>query len=974
MAETGRSRPRVYSIPLHRSFADSLVNGLLARTANDRMRLARATILTASNRAARTINEAFVRRAEGGLLLPRIVPIGDAGEAIAADLFDDGADPVPPAIEPIRRQLLLARLIERGGTRSGGEALRMAAELGRVIDELGVERKSARDLRGIELAEELAVHWQTSLDQLAVLVEQWPVVLASIGCIELTERRNLLLGRAAQAWRDAPPAGMIIAGGITSAAPAIADLLRTIARLPGGQVVLPGLDLGSAPEEWDAIWGGEGARPLETHPQYALRLLLERMGVARSDVVKWRWGDGRINMARRSKQVSNAFSPARFTARWADLKEPLNRLRNTSLAEFATPADEAQGIAIALRETLETPGKTAALVTPDRTLARRVCAHLKRWNIQADDSAGSPLSREPVGTLILAAANAEAEDFAPVPLLALLKHPLVMAGEGRNAWLAGVRKLDLALRGPRPAGGLDGITAFLHAPVDDHARHRRQAAQDWWAKAVTALTPLAQPATTFADRLTRLRDGITSLAGETPWSGTAGRDAAALLDDLALHAPDGPTELSAPELVELLTDLLGGVAARPSAGGHHRIAIRGLIEARLQSADLVIAAGLNEGSWPAEPAPDPWLAPQVRIALGMGAAERRVGIAAHDLAGVLGAPEVLLTRSMRDASGPAIESRFLLRLRAMLGDKLTPDPRLPALAAALDASTAPPQRTSQPKPSPPIAARPTKISVTEVDRLKADPFAFYARAILKLSSLDMVDADPGPAWRGSAVHSVFDAWFKQDDCAPGKLRPRVEALLAGPGVHPVIRALWQPRIMEAVDWIAAQVEADRATGRIIADTEVKGSIEVCGVTLHGRADRIDRMPDGTLGVVDYKNGKPPSPGAVEQGFAMQLGLLGLIAEMGGFGGLNGSPTDFEYWSLAKNKDQFGQRKKPFKKGGELAADNFVERSHADFENAADHWLTGEAPFTAKLVPDFAPYDEYDQLMRLDEWRGREVTS
>ncbi len=974
MAEAQRRRPRVYSIPLHRSFADALVNGLLARTANDRLRLARATLLTASNRAARTINEAFVRRAEKGLLLPRIVPIGEAGETLAADLFDAGESPILPAIEPIRRQLLLARLIERGGQRRGGEALRMARELGRVIDELGVERKTARDLRGIELAEELAVHWQTSVDQLAVLIEQWPVVLDSIGCIELTERRNRLLARATRAWQDRPPASMVIAAGITSTAPAIAGLLRTISRLPGGQVVLPGLDLGSADEEWDAIWGGEDARPIETHPQYALRLLLERMGVARSDVVRWRYGDGRPRQAVRARQVSNAFAPAKFTAKWAELKNPLNRLRNVSLAEFATPADEAQGIAIALREVLEMPGKTVALVTPDRVLARRVGAHLKRWNIQADDTAGSPLSRDPAGTLILAAANAVAGDFAPVPLLALLKHPLVQAGERRGDWLAGVRKLDLALRGPRPAGGLEGVTAFLAQPGDRYAQRLRRDAQPWWTDASGVLTPLADPASTLAERLARLREGIAALAGEDAWSGSAGRDAASLLDDLAAHADDGPAAISADELVDLLSEHLAAIAVQSPVGSHHRIFIRGLIEARLQSADLVIAAGLNEGTWPAEPAPDPWLAPQVRIALGMGAAERRIGIAAHDLANALGAPEVLLCRSQRDASGPATESRFLLRLRAMLGEQLAPDPRLPRLAAAIDAAAGPPQRMRQPAPNPPLAARPTKISVTEVDRLKADPFAFYARAILKLSALDPVDADPGPAWRGSAVHDVFDRWFREDGLAPDKLRQRVNELLGGPGIHPVVRALWQPRIIEAADWIARQVAEDAVTGRHIVGTEAKGAVEVCGVILQGRADRIDRMPDGRLAIVDYKNGKPPSPSAVEQGFAMQLGLLGLIAEMGGFAGLQGSPGTFEYWSLAKNKDQFGQRKTPFKKDGSRDASNFVEQSHEDFEKAADAWLTGSAPFTAKLVPDFAPYDEYDQLMRLDEWLGRERAS
>jgi ATP-dependent helicase/nuclease subunit B len=270
-----------------------------------------------------------------------------------------------------------------------------------------------------------------------------------------------------------------------------------------------------------------------------------------------------------------------------------------------------------------------------------------------------------------------------------------------------------------------------------------------------------------------------------------------------------------------------------------------------------------------------------------------------------------------------------------------------------------------------VSSRPRSISVTEVDRLKADPFAFYARKMLGLASLDPVDADPSPAWRGSAVHEVLEAWAKQDDCDPAKLRPRAEALLADSSAHPLMRALWQPRLLEAIDWIASEVAANRAEGRVPLKAELNGKTEIAGILLHGVADRIDRLPGGGLAIVDYKTGTPPGPKAVAEGYAMQLGLLGLIAERGGFEGVEGMPACFEYWSLSRDRGKLGYVKSPTKGRNGIDPEVFTDLAARNFIHAAETWLTGDAPFTAKLHPEYAPYGDYDQLMRLDEWYGRE---
>jgi ATP-dependent helicase/nuclease subunit B len=381
--------------------------------------------------------------------------------------------------------------------------------------------------------------------------------------------------------------------------------------------------------------------------------------------------------------------------------------------------------------------------------------------------------------------------------------------------------------------------------------------------------------------------------------------------------------------------------------------------------DLVILGGLNEGSWPGIPAPDPWLAPKIRANLGLPGLEYRIGLSAHDFASALGAREALITRAKREGRSPTVASRFLLRLDAISGG-LPRDLRLERITAALD-DPGPPKPVEQPRPSPPREQRPDRISVTSVDRLKADPFAFYAQAVLKLRQMEPVDADHTAAWKGSAVHAVFEQWLKEDECDPDRLRLRAEALLADEAIHPMLRALWAPRLLEAIDWMAELERDNRNNGRKPLLAEAKGKTVIAGITLDGRADRIDRLPGGGLAIIDYKTGKPPAKKAIEAGFALQLGLLGLIARAGGFDEAKGEPEAFEYWSLVREKDRFGKCVHADK---DMGPEDFLTHAYRNFAEAAEKWLTGTEPFTAKLNPAYAPYGDYDQLMRLEEWYGR----
>ncbi|MET0180908.1 MAG: double-strand break repair protein AddB, partial [Novosphingobium sp.] len=896
------------------------------------------------------------------------------------------------AADPTRRWLRLAELLrdEQAEAASSTPALlRLARSVGRSMDRLAVEGVPSGELlseRARDIFPDLAGHWQDNTRLFATVQARWQAGLAERGELDPPERRNRLLDHTARAWREAPPPHPVVAAGVTSASPAVARLLRTVAELPQGAVILPDLDLALDPAVWDAL-GVAGAPervgdpPLArgdavTHPQYHLKLLLNRMGVGRDEVRPWHRAGASAAPPERSRAISNLFLPPEASAAWVDLAADQRRLAGVRLMTCAQPEEEAQAVALLIRDALETPERRVALVTPDRALAARVIAHLARWDIVADDSAGRPLGQTAAGRVLRGLADCLAERMAPVPLLALLGHPLVAAGEGRAAWLEQVRALDLALRGPRPAPGLAGIAGAIAA-----ARKPAPALAGWWARASAPLVALDRldGEAGLAELLDRLVVAGETLCGAELWGQSDGRALAGFVEDLGAAAEAAGTRLLPADLPAVLRDAMDEQAVRPPWSGHPRVAIYGVLEARMSRADLVICAALHEGSWPASPAPDPLLAPALLRALGVPGADFRIGLAAHDLAAALGAPEVVLSQSQRDEAGPVIASRFLLRIRAMLGPALLPghrEDRALALARALDAAPpAPPY--PRPAPRPRAEQRRVGISATALDRLRGDPYQFYASAILGLAALDPLDAEPSPAWKGTAVHAILEQWH--GDGAPrGALGALGEAMLAAMSAHPFTRATWQPRLVRALEWIDGETLRLACDGRTPLVSEAWGRIEVAGVPIRGKADRIDRLPGGRLAIVDYKTGKPPSNAQVENGFALQLGVLGLIAAHGGFDGVEGTPDAFEYWSLGRSKDSptgFGYMCEPAldpgtKKRTGIPRAEFLSETERYLRDALNRWILGSEPFTARLNPDLPGYGDYDQLMRLDEWQAR----
>lgn len=967
MASSER-RPLLFTIPAWRPFADDLAAGLLARFP-DQMDLARVLLLLPSRRAGRALSDAFVRLSQGkALLLPRMAPAGDIDMDEALGSFAEGLDgpaTVAPEMPALARQIAIARLLARGRGLPSAEALVLAGQLGAVLDTLEIEGRTASDISDAVPQAILQEHWQANAMVLETVMRAWPDLLAGRGRMDAAARRNRLLALLAQRWSTTPPPHPVVLAGFASAPPAVAQLARVVARLPNGMLVLPGLDTDMDADSWAMI--GEG---IETHPQFGMARLLAVAGLSPQEAAIWPEAAavGGSSPAR-GALVARAMTPAMLSGART---EPAGAaaIEGLRMVEAASPAEEALVIALAMRQVVEKPGRTAALVTPDRALARRVTVQLQRFGIDIDDSAGVPLADTLPGSLLMALATAAGEGFAPVPLLALLQHPLVRAGEARLPWLNRVRSLDLvALRGLRPARGLAGVS--------------RRLAQDkqgedllgWWDAEVRPLLASLEPVPGEGWALVQaVRAAAEALAGPALWAGDAGRALAPFLEALAESEADLlALAVGGDDAAALLGGLMAGQTVRPRWRRHPQLAIWGPLEARLQTADLLIMGGLNEGVWPGKPAPDPFLAPAIRSALGLPGLARRTGMQAHDFAMGLGAPEVVLTRSAREGGAPSVPSRFWQRLEAAAGQR--PDSgRLSPSAGALLAvarrlcSSDVAQRFERPQPQPLASERPRALSVTEVPGLKADPFAFYARHMLKLKPLEPRDAEPTGGDRGQVVHRILERWL-QGARAQMPLDALVDEELGKLGDRPELAALWRPRVLRMVDFVLEQL-ADNPEWVPVA-MECKGSLVWKGVTLSGRADRVDRS-DAGLRIVDYKTGKAPGPKDVSKLWQTQLALLAHMAEAGTLAGVPaGAVVALDYLQLSGGRDPgelkpaLGKRATP-----EQVADHKA-KALTDFEALVGGYLLGDQPFVAKAsMVHGRRFKDYDLLARVAEWLGR----
>jgi ATP-dependent helicase/nuclease subunit B len=980
-------KPAVFTIPARQRFVDVLAQGILADAGDDPLTLPGITVLLPTRRACRSLREAFLRLTGGTpILLPRMLPLNDLDEEDA--LFSGFAsaetlETVPPAIDSLKRQLYLARLIQSGAVAGRAprleEALQLAQELARLIDQVQTEQVSFARLKDL-VPDAYAEHWKDTLEFLTIVTQAWPEVLKEDGTIDPVEHRNRVFAAQAAAWRAHPP-GPVIAAGSTGSVPATAELLATIAGLPEGCVVLPGLDQHLDESGWDAVD--------ETHPQYGMKELLAHLEVDRGGVRLWP-GTASAHTVR-ERLITEMMRPASTTESWRAL-EGIDESAVAALIRLDCPGvrEEAEAVALIMREAVETPGRTCALVTPDRRLAERVGAELKRWKIDIDDSAGRNLDRTPVGTFLRLTAAMVAEKFAPVATLAACKHPLAAAGLEDVMFRMLSRTAErFMLRGPRPAGGLGALKSLSAT-----APHAQTDIGRW-------ITGLERCFAAFAEVMAR--DEVTldvvvnahmeaaEAFAETPetpgplrlWAGDAGEAMATFAAEIVQHG--GAVPAFAPALYPAILDaLLNGRVVRPKFGKHPRLAILGPLEARLQRFDVLILSSLNEGTWPARTPADPWMSRPMRAAYGLPSAERRIGLAAHDVAQALCAPRVILTRALKSEGTPTVPSRWLMRLDQVIKaagiESRWRAANAPWLDWAMDLSR-PAQHVvaKPPAPRPPVSARPRKLSVTKIETWMRDPYGIYAQYILGLDALADLDEDASLADYGSLTHAALQKFIEAHPTGALPANAHEELCAIGRRVfemgtaRPSVMAFWWPRFERISSWFVTH-EQTRRDGLKRAHPECSGRMVVDGpagpFTLTAKADRIDETSDGLV-LIDYKTGAPPSDKMVHAGYSPQLPLEAAMALAGGFEDIARAPVgEIAYWTLHGRKD--GGTARPVKGDPKALAEDAVEglrKLIAVFDDPA-------TAYEAQPNPEAAPsYSDYLHLARVKEWisAGEEET-
>jgi ATP-dependent helicase/nuclease subunit B len=1005
----------LFAIPPSAPFLDTLAAGVLARMPDGAPdALARTTILLPTRRAARALREAFLREAGGrALLLPRMRALAglsteDADELALPDLLD-----LPPAVDPLTRQAVLAEMATRIPRRAGGpatpeQAWLLAGEMARLFDEIALEEPDLAMLESRPPAEfaqawlarldalvpdRHAQHWQITTTILRAAATDWNDWLAQRGLLDIGVRRVKALAAQAAAWRAAPPEHPTIAAGIGAGGtiPAAAALLGILARADHGAVVLQGL-----PEAMDAaLW--EAVRRAPTHPLAGQARLLAAMDAAPADLRAWHEPAPRGAAPDRAVLLGRALAPAegldawtqRDTPRWDAARDGLTRL------VAADAQQEASAIALLLREAMEIPGKRAALVTPDRDLARRVSAELARHGITADDSAGEPLAETPAAAFLRLVARMVAEGFAPVPLLSVLKHPLCSGGMARDEWLSAARALErIALRGPRPAAGLSGLRASVAAAGDAPAHVA--ALLDALEAALAGFDTLPDsPARPPADLLAAHMAAAEALAAtpELPgglrlYAGEEGEPLAQHLDALSTALPYLPP-ISPADWPDLFEGALAGPVAPSlrasrgrSAAAHPRIAILGLLEARLQSFDCAVLGALEESVWPQATEPGPWMSRPMRAAFGLPEAESRIGrVAADFLYAAASAPEAVFSSAVRRGGSPRVTARWMVRLDTFLagqgGLALAASPAA-GWAAALDAPTMA-QPCPRPSPAPLAALRPRRLTVSDAALLIADPYAFYAKRVLRLQPLKALEEDVGAIEYGMLVHDAMAGFLRALPSAwPGEAAARAawerasERALAAHADRPGILAFWGPRLANIGSFVIAEEAALRRDGGLVAclvETKGKAVLRLPGgeVEIEARADRLDHLSAGGWRVVDYKTGTVPKEAALLAGDAPQLPIEAWLLRQGAFGDAPGDARELVYWRLTGG-EQPGEVKTI-----DGTAQDYAAIAQERLENLATRWLLGDAPFVSRPHPSrSAAGGDYDHLARIEEWSAGEA--
>lgn len=954
----------IYNISSSCCFVETLAQKLLKDCADNELDLVRILIFLPNRRACRSLAEAFVRlQGMQPTLLPQMRAIGDASEDEI--LFNSSQDVdyflnLPPAITPLERTLLLAKLImSRQGefgleNISPAQACGLAQELGSLLDNVAMRGLDWHNLQNI-VPDEYAAHWQETLKFLTIITEHWPNILAERNMTEAVNRRDTLILKQCELWQNNPPQQRVIVAGTTAVSPAMKELVRTVYQLPLGEVYLAGLDKVLDDDAWDIID--------ETHPQYEIKQLLEYLKVARTSVIDL----VPPHNNQREKLISEIMRPASCSDQWRNLSSSLTPqgVSGIHLMESESIREEALSIAMLIRDTLEKPEQTIALVTTDRNLSRRVCGELTRWDIVVDDSAGTPLNQTAWGIFMRLIAEVSANVSSKSAFLALLKQNLLQYQSVPDTRKL-AEKIDKNLW--RLKENNETAQSFLNqvtAEMDSLIKIFQQSSKPF--------NEILKQHILLAETLSSPQNDCENIP---LWSGDDGQSAAAFISEL-LDKSNLIGDINPSDYLGIFEKLISNIMVRNTTPTHPRIKILGPLEARLNHYDTIIIGGCNEGTWPQNVTVDPWMSRPMKRDFGLNQPEQQIGVTALDFALLLGADNVYLTRSQMNNGAQTVKSRWWMRLTTVLqainiNPQLLLDNYFIKLAKKIDQPEAQDcVSIKPPAPNPPLYARPQKLSASAFEKLMRDPYSVFAEYILKLKPLDELETSADQSDFGNLVHKVLDEFAKE---YPQKFPQNAKDILRSKGEQAFNEsdfsedklAFWRPKFTQIVDWIVAQESNYRQQiseikseiwGKMFFDETDMGKFEI-----YAKADRVDLTKDGKCNIIDYKTGRARSVKEVKTGYAPQLPIEALIANNGGFTDI--PPVDVEelmYWKLGD---------KIISITGEI--DKLLDSTKQHIIEIINRFADPKTCYLSRPNPKHVPeYSDYEHLARVKEWSIRD---
>lgn len=943
----------LYALPPGIDFGLEVLRGLRQRydTLQD------AVIYVNTRRLQRRLTELMLDGSPQ--VLPRIKLITD----IASDPL---LGTMPPAVSALRRKLELSRLVRRlveAEQDIGRSAIYAVTDsLMSLINEMQDEGVDPAVLDTLDVADESG-HWKRARDFLRISVEYCQS--APSGPDAAARARAAILAQISD-WQSDPPDHPVIMAGSTASRGTTFLLAEAIAALPQGAVILPGVDSTMPRPIWDSL-----SDPLtgEDHPQYRAAKLAQALDIHPADIPGWTTTPP--PSADRNQLVGLALRPAPVTDGWMRDGPALSNLpaatQAITLLEAPSPRIEAEAIALRLRQSAS-DGSTVALISPDRVLTRMVTAALDRWGIVPDDSAGLPLHLSPPGRLLRDIASFLSKPADAQGLLILLKHPLAHSTDDRGDHLRWTRELELSLRRYGPPFPTPQ-TLFDWSKTNPGSERWANWVADLLSVQVSGTQSLAQHVERHMWFAETLSSGGFDDAGAL-WEAATGRAARAVMDELAAQA-DAGDDLHPVDYVALVDNLLQTQEVHDRDAGHPHVLIWGTLEARVQSAPMVILAGLNDGVWPSAPGADPWLNRRLRAQAGLLLPDRQIGLSAHDFQMAIAAPEVWLTRSVRSEESETVPSRWLNRLTNLLEGLSAGQPCLDqmrhrgahwiAQAQALDRPDAPKPPAARPSPRPPVAARPKSLRITDIAKLGRDPYDIYAREILRLKRLDPLYMNADARDKGIAIHEIMERFAKRAGTNSKDLEKSLlcetETVLNDKCHWPISRNLWRAQMERNAAAIVASEIARRESGRLFA-VEISGETEVAGVMLRGRADRIDVTDDGRAIIYDYKTGAPPTANA-QKALDKQLLVEAAMIEQGAFADLG---------RRAVLRAEYLQIGSQVRSVAAPLADCPPEQTWADLITALTKWQDRARGYTARMAAQTTQFDgDYDHLARYGEW-------